>query len=127
MLKPIIAAFLGVLLLLGLMFTFMTNDSLPAVPTQAWVADLGHGNKVFLNDLPCTAKKIQAQLPDPADIKYLKAGSMLFEGKTLEVCWFRVNADMLFLIDETQDTGFLPTHIFVRTTSISLQELRDAK
>lgn len=113
-----IATILGVLVILGLMLIGMTTDTSAQRLPLSWTASLGDGNRAHISNAACTSEKIRKLLPKPSDIKKLKHGRLEWVGRQLEACWFLVNDDALFLIDETGASGFLPTYTFALTTSI---------
>lgn len=71
--------------------------------------------KVTLFDTPCAHKNVAPSIK-PEFIKKFQAGTLLWEGQTLQLCWAFLKAlnpeavtqePVIFLIDETGDQGFM--------------------
>lgn len=61
-------------------------------------------------NVPAARALIESALPGiPADS--VRAGSVLFKGKTYEACWTLVNTTVLF-VDEEGDGGPIPMQVF---------------
>jgi hypothetical protein len=74
-------------------------------------ADLGNGNSIAINDNPCRSAKVLKHIKTEFQAQFMTA-VVVWEGKSLAACWTSMDAQNIFVIDETGDHGPLPFTIF---------------
>lgn len=69
---------------------------------------------IVLTQAPCTSKVIQAHIasmPAASSMAFL-AGSAVYKGKPIELCWTVLDAEHIGIVDDSGDTGTAPMAAF---------------
>jgi hypothetical protein len=62
-------------------------------------------------------KEATKQVPELAKIDFFQA-DVIYEGKKIEACWTLLKTGEVFIVDETNDQGYIPINLLKPETAI---------
>lgn len=102
---------------IGGAFLFIIGMHGVARAAQPYIVRDAAGNSARLYDAPCTDSAVRAFLAlkaPPQLHDQFRAGTMNYQGKDYQTCWYAAQNGMVYIIDEAGDMSQIPQGAFER-------------